>query len=84
MGSTNKSKEVLLNEISMIDFAVVEMTEYLDTHPEDQGACDYILYYTNRKNQLMKEFSYQYYPLRICDTDSVSHSWKWTKQSIPW
>ncbi len=42
-----------------------EMTLYLDTHPYETEAIDYLTYYVRRKNQLMKEYAYQYGPLTI-------------------
>lgn len=35
------TKEELLNDIMMLDFAVADITLFLDTHPEDKEAYEY-------------------------------------------
>ena len=50
----NSDKERLLHEIGVIDFVVVEMTEYLDTHPTDKEAMEYLNHYVRMKNQAMR------------------------------
>ena len=47
------SKKAILEEITQVGFAVDEMTLYLDTHPYETEAIDYLTYYDRRKNQLM-------------------------------
>ena len=43
MNIPNRSRQQhMLKEISMVDFAIVELTEYLDTHPDDEDAVSYI------------------------------------------
>ena len=77
------SIKALLDEISQVGFAVDEMTLYLDTHPYETEAIDYLTYYVRRKNQLMKEYAYQYGPLTIDTADPCSH-WNWATEPWPW
>ena len=42
------SKKALLEEITQVGFAVDEMTLYLDTHPYETEAIDYLTYYVRR------------------------------------
>ena len=37
----------LLHWIDMVSFAVVEITEYLDTHPDDEEALKYFNHYAD-------------------------------------
>ena len=39
----------LLHWIDMVSFAVVEITEYLDTHPDDEEALKYFNHYADFK-----------------------------------
>lgn len=77
------SKKALLEEITQVGFAVDEMTLYLDTHPYETEAIDYLTYYVRRKNQLMKEYAYQYGPLTIVTADHRQDVWNWALLPIP-
>lgn len=74
----------LLHEISVVDFILVEMTQYLDTHPFETHAIDYFNHYCRLKNQLMKEYSAKYYPLSISTADGYSKEWRWGLAPNPW
>ncbi|MCI6035746.1 MAG: spore coat protein CotJB [Firmicutes bacterium] len=78
------SKKALLEEITQVGFAVDEMTLYLDTHPYETEAIDYLTYYVRRKNQLMKEYAYQYGPLTIVTADQRQDVWNWALMPMPW
>lgn len=75
----------LLHNIDIMDFVIVEMTEYLDTHPTDRDAIDYTRHYIRMKNQAMREYANKYGPLSIPDADSCNQDeWKWALQPWPW
>ena len=44
----------MLHDIGVMGFVIVEMNEYLDTHPTDKNAMDYLAHYVRMKNQAMK------------------------------
>ena len=77
------NKERLLNDINVIDFALVELTQYLDTHPYDCNAMEYFNHYARIKNQLMKDFSMKYYPLTK-DLAESNKEWRWGMAPLPW
>ena len=77
------NKERLLNDINVIDFALVELTQYLDTHPYDCNAMEYFNHYARIKNQLMKECSMKYYPLTK-DLAESNKEWRWGMAPLPW
>lgn len=56
-------KNRLLNDISIVDFILLELTEYMDTHPEDVVAISYFNHYSKIKMKMCMEFSQKYYPL---------------------
>lgn len=76
-------KEQLFKDIGIVDFVLVELTEYLDTHPFDRNAMEYFNYYSRMKNQMEKEFSQKYFPLRRELADS-NKEWRWGMAPLPW
>ncbi len=79
----NRAK--LLKEISMVDFAIVELNLYLDTHPDDTDAVAYIKQYITILNRLKEEYAAQYGPLTVCDaTFHDCETWKWARMPLPW
>lgn len=86
MTPQNNSEQCrLFHDIGVIDFVIVEMNEYLDTHPTDKEAIEYLSHYVLMKNQAMREYAMKYGPLRISDADNCSESeWKWATQPWPW
>ena len=85
MKNRDMSREALLHEISKVDFAVVEMTLYLDTHPHEREAIAYLNHYLKLKNQLEKEYSYKYEPLSVALAgESDDNKWLWALAPMPW
>lgn len=81
----NSERERLFHDIGIIDFVIVEMTEYLDTHPTDRNAMEYLTHYVRMKNQAMREYAMKYGPLRISDIDNCNQGeWQWATQPWPW
>lgn len=82
---TGNDQMRLLHDIGVIDFVIVEMNEYLDTHPTDKEAMDYLAHYVRMKNQAMKEYAMKFSPLRLSDVDSCNQTeWKWATDPWPW
>ena len=44
----------LLHWIDMVSFAVVEITEYLDTHPDDENALKYFNHYADLRRTALR------------------------------
>lgn len=81
----NSEREQLFHDIGVIGFVVVEMTEYLDTHPTDKEAMEYLSHYVRMQNQAMREYAMKYAPLRIADADGLNQNeWKWATEAWPW
>ncbi|HKM03647.1 MAG TPA: spore coat protein CotJB [Lachnospiraceae bacterium] len=81
--SGNEQQE-MIHEISIVDFVLVEMTLYLDTHPMESEAIDYFNHYCKIKNKLLKEFAAKFYPLTLSTADVYSKEWKWALAPLPW
>ena len=83
--SFRNEQEKLLHNISLIDFVIVEMNEYLDTHPTDTEAADYLKHYVRMKNQALREYASKFSPLTIATADaSSSKEWTWATTPMPW
>jgi hypothetical protein len=72
----------LLNKISAVQFAALELHLFLDTHPSDEDAMKKQAEYKSKFNVLTKEFEEKFGPLRI--TSSVSNQWEWVNSPWPW
>lgn len=77
------SKEQLLHDIGIVDFILVELTLFLDTHPSCSSAMEYFNHYSKMKNQMMKDFSQRYYPLTK-DLAESNKEWRWGAAPLPW
>ena len=80
----NTEQQTLLHHIGVVDFVTIEMTLYLDTHPDDREAKEYFHHYMRMKNQMMKDYAMKYGPLTLSTADSCSKEWKWAAQPMPW
>ena len=73
----------LLHWINMVSFAVVEITEYLDTHSRDAEALKYFNHYIDLRRAAMCAYAEKYGPLTI-DTANPDSFWAWAEQPWPW
>lgn len=77
------NKQQMLQDIGIIDFVLVELTLYLDTHPYDSAAMDFFNHYSRIKNQMCREFSQKYFPLTK-DMAESNNEWRWGMAPLPW
>lgn len=77
------SQEQMLKDIGIVDFVLIELTLYLDTHPYDRNAMEYFNHYNRIKNQMVREFSQKYFPLTT-DMEDCSNEWRWGMAPLPW
>jgi len=77
------SRKQLLQLINEVSFATLDVTLYLDTHPDDMDALDYFKEHSNVREQAVKEYTRLYGPLTT-DIANDSTCWKWSMQPFPW
>lgn len=70
--------EAKLNSIQEVTFALIDITLYLDTHPEDKEAKQYHDTLRQKRKDLMQEFASANYPLTL-DCEGC-----WSDGPIPW
>ncbi|MCZ8494960.1 MULTISPECIES: spore coat protein CotJB [Priestia] len=73
-----------LEEIQAVDFALVELTLYLDTHPNDQQAMQQFNEYTQQAMQLKRTFETKYGPLQQYGNSYADGKWSWGTSPWPW
>ncbi len=73
----------MLNDISIVDFVLVDLSLYLDTHPFDQEAMEYFNHYVRIKNKMSRDFSIRFFPLTK-DLAESNKEWRWGAAPLPW
>lgn len=77
------NEKQMLKEISMVDFVLIDLMLYLDTHPYDRNAMEYFNHYNRIKNRMEREFSMKYFPLTK-DLAESTKEWRWGMAPLPW
>lgn len=73
-----------MTELQTIDFVLVELTLYLDTHPDDAQALAQFSQFQRRKSALMAQFESVFGPLREFGNSPVGSTWTWSESPWPW
>lgn len=71
-----------LKQLMEIDFSILELSLYLDTHPEDRRALAQHNYYVEQRKPLVKKLERLYSPLTIFT--KAGYPWAWLNQPWPW
>ena len=76
-------RENMLKELMALDFSIIDIHLYLNTHPSDQRA---IMIYNNlvqRANMLMQRYEQMFGPL-LSNTFISKTPWQWIDNPWPW
>ncbi|CAH0347159.1 spore coat protein CotJB [Bacillus sp. CECT 9360] len=74
-----------LRQIQAADFVLVELTLYLDTHPDDQNALQQFNQYSDYSKQLKQVFEAKYGPLmQFGVSNDPGPRWDWGRGPWPW
>jgi spore coat protein JB len=74
----------LLEQLQMVDFALVDLTLYLDTHPTDYQAIQQFNQLSQKRKQLKKQFESSYGPMQQYGNSYSSYPWNWDDSPWPW
>jgi spore coat protein JB len=74
----------LLHEIQQIDFVILELNLYLNTHPNDQMAIAQYNECVQKSMHLKKNFEAIYGPLTSFGYSYSKVPWQWNKAPWPW
>ncbi len=80
-------RERAMNEISMVGFAVNDLTLYLDTHPDCQQGISLMKKLLHRRYEGLAEYAAKYNPLTqlsIVTGTPDSTKFEWDEGPMPW
>ncbi len=79
----NRNQDQLLCWIDMVSIMLVDLTEYLDTHPFDEVAMDHYNHYQVLYQNALQEYAKAYEPLTL-STTTPENMWTWGVSKNPW
>ncbi|RIV28665.1 spore coat protein CotJB [Alicyclobacillaceae bacterium I2511] len=84
--STGLPKEYyrLLEELQTVDFVLLELSLYLDTHPDDPQAIAQVQQFYLRRQGLVQQFETQFGPLQEYAHSPTVMGWPWAEMPWPW
>lgn len=74
-------REEMIMKIKELDFAIIELALYLDTHPDDNKALCLHNNYSKKVKELKDKYQKVYGPLTM---DYPCNKWRWLEQPWPW
>lgn len=74
----------LLEKLQALDFTLVELNLYLDTHRTDMNAVQQYNELAKQRWQLAQEFEARYGPLMNFGHSYSGYPWQWTETPWPW
>ncbi len=76
-------KNELLEQIRAVDFALIELNLFLDTHPSCENALKDFKMLAETRQRLHKQFTEKYGPLRMIH-GATDDCWLWVNDPWPW
>ena len=76
-----ETREEMIRKIRSLDFAIVELAEYLDTHVNDEKAICLHKEYAKELRELKDKYQKVYGPL---DIYFPCNKWRWIEEPWPW
>lgn len=74
----------LLLDLQAVDFVLVELNLYLDTHPTDRKAIEQYNFYAQKKQQLKQQFDAKFGPLQGYGNSYSKEPFEWGDAPWPW
>ncbi|NOU92303.1 spore coat protein CotJB [Paenibacillus sp. LMG 31456] len=74
----------MLQELQAVDFVLVELTLYLDTHPLDAQALQQYNQCAHKRMQLAHKFELEFGPLQSFGRSYSRQPWQWVETPWPW
>ncbi len=78
-------KTMMRRKIHALDFGLIEMNLYLDTHPCDARALKTAQVYYQKRKDCVAEYERRFGPYVVTANDSIGNDyWTWVKGPWPW
>ncbi len=74
----------ILEELQAVDFVILELTLYLDTHPDDYNAIQQFNMYVKTRKQIKNRFEKEFGPLTHFGYSYSDYPWNWKDAPWPW
>jgi len=74
----------LLRRLQELDFVLVELNLYLDTHPHDAQAIEQYNQTAQQRWEVAQEFESRYGPLMNFGHSYSDYPWQWKEAPWPW
>lgn len=74
----------LLEELQTADFVIVELTLYLDTHPDDSNAIQQYNQFVKQRKQIKKAFEERFGMLTNFGYSYARYPYEWPEAPWPW
>lgn len=78
---STQTREEMANKIKSLEFAIVELGLFLDTHPNDSKALCLHRRYANEVKIIKDQYQKMYGPLTI---NFPCNKWRWLEEPWPW
>lgn len=73
-----------MEQLQAVDFVLVELTLYLDTHPDDFEAINQFNQFARERKRLKKVIESNYGPLMQYGNSYSGYPWDWNEGPWPW
>ncbi|MFC4776356.1 spore coat protein CotJB [Paenibacillus sp. GCM10023252] len=73
-----------LEELQSLDFVLVELTLYLDTHPNDLTALQQFNQLAQQRQGIAQQYELEYGPLLQYGRSYSRYPWAWSAGPWPW
>ncbi len=81
----DKNRNEMLKQLSALDFMLVDLNLYLNTHPNDQQALARFNAILSQAQMLRRTYEGMYGPLTVAYTSAVNEQqWQWICPPWPW
>jgi spore coat protein JB len=74
----------LMHQLQAVDFVLVELTLYLDTHRHDMEALNQYNHYAQERWRIAQEFESLFGPLMHFGHSCSGYPWQWADEPWPW
>ncbi|MCR2820262.1 spore coat protein CotJB [Lederbergia panacisoli] len=74
----------LMEELQAVDFVIVELALYLDTHPQDHEAIQQYNAYVQMRQTVKNQFEQEFGALTSFGGSYSKYPWDWKEAPWPW
>jgi spore coat protein JB len=80
----DEEQKTLLQEVQVWEFTVIELTLFLDTHPNDRKAMDDFRKASEKLRMVKMAYEKKYGPLTATGLGEEQRPWQWAESPWPW